>query len=103
MNQTTQIVTTGGIHRTKNTQPGLRSFIESCLRRHLSGDWGDLDPNDAKANEQAIAHRDRLLSSYDLSTVTEVDTNFGPATAERLWIITDPGWATTTILWPIEY
>ena len=34
------------------------------LIRHLEGDWGDVDEHDRNANEAALAHGCRLLSSY---------------------------------------
>ena len=34
------------------------------LEKHLSGDWGEVDDGDQKANDQALADGGRLLSSY---------------------------------------
>lgn len=34
------------------------------LEKHLSGDWGEVDAGDQKANDQALADGGRLLSSY---------------------------------------
>ena len=34
------------------------------LDKHLSGDWGEVDAEDQKANDQALADGGRLLSSY---------------------------------------
>jgi len=35
------------------------------LRRHLRGDWGDLCPDDVKANETALLEHEAILSQYD--------------------------------------
>lgn len=66
------------------------------LQRHASGDWGDVCPEDATANEQAVEDGGRILSSYQTAMGT------------RLWVITeaqdDSGHrAATTILLPEEY
>ena len=34
------------------------------LEKHLSGDWGEVDAEDQKANDQALLDGGRLLSSY---------------------------------------
>jgi len=34
------------------------------LDKHLSGDWGEVDAEDQKANDQALIDGSRLLSSY---------------------------------------
>ena len=64
--------------------------IAALLRRHLSGDWGDVCEQDAKANEWALRHGARILSSYD------VDGN-------KLWVITEASRESTTVLTPGEY
>jgi hypothetical protein len=61
------------------------------LRRHINGDWGDLDEEDRRANEQSLLDDSRILSAYKLST------------GERLWIITEADRSSTTVLLPSEY
>jgi hypothetical protein len=61
------------------------------VNRHLFGDWGDLDEEDKRANEHALAVGARLLSAYDLPT------------DDRLWIITEADRSVTTLLLPLEY
>jgi hypothetical protein len=34
------------------------------LARHVAGEWGELDPHDVQANEDALQHGGRLLSRY---------------------------------------
>lgn len=60
------------------------------LLRHRSGDWGDVQPEDALANEVAAIHGNRVMSSYD-------------AAGERLWIITEADRSATTLMLPEEY
>jgi hypothetical protein len=61
------------------------------LERHRSGDWGNLDPEDAEANTEAIVSGRRLLSCYPLGT------------NERMWVITEADRSVTTLLLPEEY
>ena len=62
-----------------------------ALGRHVSGDWGNVCPEDAEANEAAMRERARLLSAY--STGAGV----------RFWIITEADRSVTTVLLPDEY
>jgi hypothetical protein len=62
----------------------------TLLVRHQCGDWGDLETEDKRANDQALKHGSRLLSAYLLGTV-------------KLWVITESDRSVTTILLPSEY
>jgi hypothetical protein len=66
------------------------------LARHAACDWGDLDDEDKRRNDEALKDGSRLLSAYVLRS------------GVRLWIVTeavgdDGQRATTTILLPEEY
>jgi hypothetical protein len=50
----------------------------SLLQRHVRGDWGDLDEEDRRLNDEAVMDGSRILSSYRVG-----------AAAEKVWIITD--------------
>ena len=65
--------------------------ITSALRRHLSGDWGELDSQDRDANDQALIHGTRLLSAYHAANGT------------KFWIITEADRGSTTLLMPEDY
>jgi hypothetical protein len=60
------------------------------LRRHAHGDWGDVPPEDAAANQASIEHGTRILSSYKVA-------------AKTVWIITEADRSSTTLLFPSEY
>jgi hypothetical protein len=64
--------------------------LKDGMRRHATGDWGDLDPQDVRSNEDALKHGGRLLSAYGHG-----DTRF--------WIITQADHSATTILLPEDY
>src|SRR5215212_1041306 len=61
------------------------------LRRHMSGDWGDLSDEDVKENEFSLKEGLRLLSAYQTGK------------GQKLWIITEADRSATTILLPSEY
>ena len=66
------------------------------LVRHLSGDWGDLDDQDRRLNDEALVDGSRLFSAY----VTRGGT--------KLWVITeaigDDGMrASSCLMLPEEY
>lgn len=64
--------------------------LATLLRRHASGDWGELDAGDVLANEEALEDGERLLSAYRIDY-------------RRIWIITEADRSATTILLPEEY
>ena len=64
--------------------PGALSAIEDrtippldFVSRHASGDWGEVDADDKRANDQALIDGERLLSAYRTKR------------GERLWVITE--------------
>ena len=59
--------------------------------RHSVGDYGDIGPDDAKANGDALRFGARILSSYRLTE------------GVRIWVITEADRSTTTLLLPSEY
>lgn len=65
--------------------------IPPALRRHASGDWGDVCPDDWAANNDAALHGGRLLSQ------------FRDCRGTRFWIITEADRSVTTVLLPHEY
>jgi len=62
------------------------------LRRHVQGDWGNLDEEDQRANNRALKTGARLLSAYTLNDGVTC-----------LWIITEADRSATTLLLPQEY
>ena len=65
--------------------------IMASLARHVSGDWGTLDPEDVQSNERALRGGGRLFSAYRSSQ----DIKF--------WIITEADRSATTVLLPEDY
>ena len=78
--------------------PGALAALEASgesffdyLTQHLSGDWGDVDAEDAQENELSLKHGWRLLSAYTLKSGT------------KIWVITEADRSSTCILLPEEY
>ena len=63
--------------------------VLSALGRHVVGDWGDVDPDDWRANERALREGGRLVSVYRSS--------------RKFYVITEWNRSLTTILLPEEY
>lgn len=62
-----------------------------ALRRHALGDWGEVDIDDGRANDQALVEGARLLSVYRSTA------------GIKFWIITEADRSATTVLLPEEY
>ncbi len=61
------------------------------IARHVSGDWGELEPEDKAENELSIREGFRILSHYRTSK------------GVRLYVITEADRRATTLLLPEEY
>lgn len=64
--------------------------VQEGLRRHTSGDWGHVCPDDAAENELSLKEGFRLLSVYGEGE-------------GRFWIITEADRSVTTVLMPEDY
>ncbi len=66
-------------------------FITRYVAKHQCGEWGTVDRHDIRANEHALKHSARLLSTYHLKDDTTI------------WIITEADRSSTCVLLPSEY
>lgn len=62
------------------------------LKRHVAGDWGDVCPDDARTNEQAVTNGDRIFSVYHTNNKQE-----------KLYVITEWDRSVSTVLMSHEY
>lgn len=60
------------------------------LRRHMSGDWSEMDVEDQQSNREAITEGSRIFSAYTIQ-------------GTKFWVITEADRSSTTILLPSEY
>ena len=65
--------------------------VTTALRRHLRGDWGELDPYDRQENERALREGGQLLSVYRNSK------------GLRFYVLTEADRSGTTLLLPEDY
>lgn len=82
-----QIVATRGVLKHLERH-GIQA--DPYLRRHVRGDWGDVPPEDALANDRAANEGSRILSSYEIA-------------GRKVWLITEADRSVTTLLFPSEY
>jgi hypothetical protein len=81
------VATPGALQALEEAGQSALDFVS----RHARGDWGEVDAEDKRANEDALRDGDRILSAYR--------TKLG----ERVWVITEADRSSTTLLLPSEY
>lgn len=86
------VATPGALDALEKTGEPIGGFVA----RHHRGDWGIMDAEDSKANEEALTDEGRIFSAYVLKDGT------------KIWIITeavgdDGHRASTCVLLPEEY
>jgi len=86
-----QLVWTCGVNDLVADSTDFAKFVANSLKRHLAGDWGDLDAEDCRVNDDALKHGDRLFSAYEHDGLP------------KIWIITEWDRSVTTVLFPSEY
>ena len=92
-------VATAGVAGWVMESPDERKpVVSKLLDRHKSGDWGELDAEDTKLNDDSVKTGGRLLSSYPIDA-----TNLYEGREDKLWIITEWDRSVTTLLFPSEY
>jgi hypothetical protein len=83
-------VMTAGVAEFARSNPAVAKGLIQALNSHRTGDWGNLDDEDKKANDEAVRIGNRILSSYEI-------------VGKKVWIITEWDRSVTTFLFPDEY
>jgi hypothetical protein len=83
-----QLVATPGALRALEEAGQSPAFF---LEKHMSGDWGEVNDEDKRLNDEALVIGERLLSAY--RTLKGV----------KFWIITEADRSSTCCLLPSEY
>ena len=81
------VATPGALAALEESGESASTFI----RRHHCGDWGEVCPEDATSNEEALANGERVFSVYHT------------ATKEKLYLITEADRSSTCLLRASEY
>lgn len=81
------VATPGALEALEKNSQSASEF----LQRHARCDWGDVDAEDAEANNLALSDGSRLLSSYHLKD------------GSKLWVITEADRSSSCCLLPSEY
>lgn len=81
------VATPNAIHALEEAGQQAAEF----LKRHVSGNWGEVDKHDHQANNDAVESGDRILSSYLLKT------------GSKIWAITEADRSSTCLLLPEDY
>ena len=77
---------------TPAAREALRSEdVTAAIRRHSTGDWGEVDEHDRRENELSLRQGSRLLSAYTGQAGT------------KFWVITEADRTATTVLLPEDY
>ena len=93
----------GQLYHTPGAQAVMQRYQVNpfqLLGRHVRGDWGDVCPEDAQANEEALQEGARVLSAYVLPPPAGESETLAPV---KVWLITESDRSVTTILLPEEY
>ncbi len=85
-----RLVTTNGVAAWYDNDIHKYRSILTCVDRHKSGDWGEVDQEDWQTNDYSVKNGLRILSSYTIND-------------EKIWIITEADRSVTTVLFPSEY
>ena len=87
-----QLFSLGKLMMTRGVADGGFSLDEllHLLRRHVTGDFGDINEEDRQENLLSIREGFRIMSAYIVNNT-------------KLWVITEADRSSTTILLPEEY
>ena len=87
--------------------PGAQAVLEryqvnpfELIGRHVRGDWGDVCPEDAQTNDEALHVGARIFSVYVLPALAGEG---GASAPVKVWLITEADRSVTTLLLPEEY
>lgn len=81
------LATPGALKAAEASGDSLAKYIN----RHATGEWGTVDSEDKRANNQALKDGTRVFSAYIMKGGT------------KIWIITEADRSATTVLLPEEY
>ena len=87
-----RVVMTRGIADRMEKDTAFSVFVALSLGSYSNGNWGNLDEEAKRSNDDAIKNGDRIVAEYLYEEINE-----------KIWIITEWDRSVTTILFPWEY
>lgn len=89
-----RLVATRGVADLAMENKDFYAFVNTSIKRYVSGDWGEMAKEDRAMNDEAVSSgEDRIHASYTNPT----NSNW------KIWIITEWDRSVTTVLFPSEY
>jgi len=84
------VITTNALNTLTEANPEASYEMVKILGRHQYGDWGIVDNEDKRSNDDAVKNGSRILSAYEIEGI-------------KVWVITEYDRSITTILLPEDY
>lgn len=89
-------VISAGVDALRKENIAFSRFVMISLGKYISGNWGVMDEEDKKLNEEAVvAGEGRLMGAYIFHKSMPDE--------RKIWIITESDRSVTTVLFPEEY
>jgi hypothetical protein len=82
-----------------DTEDAATLQLSAMFVAHASGNWGDIDDEDKKVNDEAVKHGRRIISAYAI----DLDGERKGWGDNCVWLITEADRSVTTALLPSEY
>lgn len=98
-----QLVATAAVKYIAEKVDPFLTFMKGCITRHYHGDWGDVDDDDRKVNEDSLKLGERVFSVYKIPSELLKDIPEEYSLDTKIWIITERDRSVTTVLLPSEY
>ena len=87
-----QLYLTRGVFDECEKDTVFYEFVKSSVKRHVTGDWGDMTDDDKAENEFSPDKHLRIFSAYERQ-----------GSNKKIWVITEADRSVTTVLFPDEY
>lgn len=77
---------------------GLHPFIQDCIFKHFTFDFGETCSNDIIANFQAMLGKDRVFSYFNIP-----EDEYPQLSNEKIYVVTASDWDHTMVMLKSDY
>lgn len=91
-----QVTASAAIVQEISETEDFQVFCMSCVRRHRSGDWGDIPRDNWVDNNQAARRGGRIISEYVIPEIFRIGYS------DRIIVTTNAERTETTVMFPDE-